>query len=56
MIRNSQRTSTKKWFENNSWVLGSEYVRRIPTREIDLHSTADILLVSIEGFVVISSN
>jgi len=41
----------QKWFENNSWVLGSEYVRRIPTREIDLHSTADILLVSIDGFV-----
>lgn len=41
----------QKWFEEHAWVFGTEYVRRIPTREIGLHSQADILLVSVDGFV-----
>jgi hypothetical protein len=41
----------QRWFEQHPWVFGTEYVRRIPARTIDLHSQADILLVSVDGFV-----
>lgn len=41
----------QQWFETHPWVFGTEYVRRIPARTIDLHSQADILLVSVDGFV-----
>lgn len=41
----------QRWFEDHPWVFGTEYVRRIPMRTIDLHSQADILLVSVDGFV-----
>jgi hypothetical protein len=41
----------QRWFEDHPWVFGTEYVRRIPARTIDLHAQADILLVSVDGFV-----
>lgn len=41
----------QRWFETRPWVFGTEYVWRIPARKIDLHSQADILLVSVDGFV-----
>lgn len=41
----------QRWFESHPWVFGTEYVERIPARKIDLHSQADILLVSVDGFV-----
>ncbi|MGI8550043.1 MAG: Shedu anti-phage system protein SduA domain-containing protein, partial [Dehalococcoidia bacterium] len=39
------------WFETHPWLLGTEYVRRVPARTIDIHSQADILQVSVDGFV-----
>jgi Domain of unknown function (DUF4263) len=41
----------QRWFEDHPWVFGTEYVRRIKTRSIGLRSKADILLLSVDGFV-----
>lgn len=41
----------QRWFELHPWVFGTEYLRRIDARTIHLHSQADILLVSVDGFV-----
>lgn len=40
----------QRWFEEQPWVFGSEYVERIPIRTIGLDSQADVLLRTADGF------
>jgi Domain of unknown function (DUF4263) len=39
------------WFEENSWVLGSEFVRVLDDRHIDTHNISDFLLEAYDGFL-----
>lgn len=39
------------WFELHPWVFGTEYVRHIEARTIDIESKADILLLTADGYV-----
>jgi hypothetical protein len=39
------------WFEENSWVLGSEYVRVLDERAIDTQHISDFLLEAYDGFL-----
>jgi len=41
----------QRWFEEHHWIFGTEYIRRIDKRVIDLESNADIILVSVDGFM-----
>lgn len=40
----------QKWFEQHTWLFGTEYIRRISFREIDPGSTIDLLLETADGF------
>lgn len=39
------------WFENNKWILGSEYLYILTERNIDTHNIADYLVQAFDGFV-----
>jgi hypothetical protein len=39
------------WFEQNSWVLGSEFVRVLDDRHIDPHNISDFLMEAYDGFL-----
>lgn len=41
----------QKWFEENSWVLGSEFVRVLDERRIDVKNIADYLMEAYDGFL-----
>jgi hypothetical protein len=41
----------QKWFEDNSWVLGSEFVRIIDERHIDVSNISDFLMEAYDGFL-----
>ncbi|NQT62834.1 MAG: DUF4263 domain-containing protein [Candidatus Marinimicrobia bacterium] len=41
----------QKWFENNSWVLGSEFVRVLDQRKIDTSNITDFLMQAHDGFL-----
>lgn len=41
----------QKWFENNSWVLGSEFVRVLDERVIDAANISDFLMEAYDGFL-----
>jgi len=40
----------QKWFEENTWIFGKNYVHRVPKRTIGLESSADLIYVSVDGF------
>jgi hypothetical protein len=40
-----------EWFENNSWVLGSDFVRVLSERTIDTRNISDFLMESYDGFL-----
>lgn len=40
----------EKWIKGNEWVFGIEYIRRLDATRIGLHSDADILMESLDGF------
>lgn len=40
----------QKWFEEHTWVFGTEYIRRINLREIEPHATVDLILATADGF------
>lgn len=40
----------QKWFEDHTWVFGTEYVRRINFRAIDPHATVDFILETADGY------
>jgi len=41
----------QKWFEKNSWVLGSEYVKILEERRIDTENISDFLMEAYDGFL-----
>ena len=41
----------QKWFEENSWVLGSEFVRVLDERYIDTQHISDFLMQAYDGFL-----
>jgi len=41
----------QKWFEDNTWVLGSEFVRVLDERHIDIQNISDFLMQAYDGFV-----
>ncbi|MBO6686816.1 MAG: DUF4263 domain-containing protein, partial [Parvibaculum sp.] len=41
----------QKWFSENSWVLGSEFVRILDERAIDTGNIADYLMQAYDGFL-----
>ncbi len=41
----------QKFFEENKWILGSEYYKILDERTIDIHNIADFLVKSNDGFL-----
>ncbi len=41
----------QKWFEDNTWVLGSEFVRVLDERHIDVQNISDFLMQAYDGFL-----
>jgi Domain of unknown function (DUF4263) len=41
----------QKWFQSNSWVLGSQFVRILDERSIDTENISDFLLEAYDGFL-----
>lgn len=41
----------QEWFEKNSWVLGSEFVRVLDERQIDTAKISDFLMEAYDGFL-----
>jgi len=41
----------QKWFEDNTWVLGSDFVRVLDERRIDARNISDFLMQAYDGFV-----
>lgn len=41
----------QKWFEHNTWVLGSEFIRVLDERNIDIKNISDFLMQAYDGFV-----
>jgi hypothetical protein len=41
----------QEWFQNNDWVLGSEFVRMLDEREIDTSHISDFLKQAYDGFL-----
>jgi len=41
----------QKWFEKNSWVLGSQFVRILDERHIDTENISDFLMEAYDGFL-----
>ncbi len=41
----------QKWFQNNPWVFGSDFVRIIDERAVDTQNIADYLLQAYDGFL-----
>jgi hypothetical protein len=41
----------QEWFEKNSWVLGSEFVRILDQRDIDVQNISDFLMEAYDGFL-----
>ena len=41
----------QKWFNNNPWVLGSEFVKVLGERDIDTDNISDYLMEAYDGFL-----
>ncbi len=41
----------QKWFQANSWVLGSQFVRTLDERHIDVQHISDFLMEAYDGFL-----
>lgn len=41
----------QKWFENNSWILGSDFVRVLDERRVDAQNISDFLIEAFDGFL-----
>jgi hypothetical protein len=40
----------QNWIKTNTWVFGTEYIKRFDTRKIGIHSQADFIVESLVGF------
>lgn len=50
-VDNAKESMWQKWFQNNSWVLGSDFVRVSDDRNIDEDNIADFIVENIDGFI-----
>lgn len=48
---NLVESNWQKWFEKNSWVLGSDFVRILDERSIDIQNITDFLMEAYDGFL-----
>lgn len=48
---NLVESNWQKWFENNSWILGSDFVRILDERSIDTQNITDFLMEAYDGFL-----
>lgn len=48
---NLVESNWQKWFERNSWVLGSDFVRILDERSIDTQNITDFLMEAYDGFL-----
>lgn len=52
MLEQDQREPAwQEWFKRNSWVLGSEFVRILDERHIDVQHISDFLMEAYDGFL-----
>ncbi|MDP3150514.1 MAG: DUF4263 domain-containing protein [Ignavibacteria bacterium] len=51
LTNNLVESDWQKWFEKNSWVLGSEFVRVLDERTIDTKNISDFLMEAYDGFL-----
>ncbi|MGV8934222.1 MAG: Shedu anti-phage system protein SduA domain-containing protein, partial [Gallionellaceae bacterium] len=52
MIKLNHKESVwQEWFKKNSWVLGSEFVRILDERNIDVQNISDFLMEAYDGFL-----
>ncbi len=51
VISNVSEHKLELWIKENDWVFGIEYIRRLDATKIGIHSDADILMESLDGFV-----
>jgi len=52
MLKQNLRESPwQKWFQENSWVLGSQFVRVLKERQIDTQHISDFLMEAYDGFL-----
>jgi hypothetical protein len=51
LTENLLENSWQKWFQENSWVLGSQFVRILDERYIDTQHIADFLMEAYDGFL-----
>lgn len=49
--QNHREGPWQKWFEANSWVLGSQFVRILDERHIDTQHISDFLMEAYDGFL-----
>ncbi len=48
---NLTESDWQKWFEENNWVFGTEYVRILDNRNIDTKNISDFLMEAYDGFL-----
>lgn len=52
MLEQDQKENAwQEWFQKNSWVLGSEFVRILDERHIDVQNISDFLMEAYDGFL-----
>lgn len=50
MLNTVNEEQFQNWIETNTWVFGTEYIKRFDTRKIGIHSQADFIVESLDGF------
>jgi hypothetical protein len=51
LTKNLKESPWQKWFQENSWVLGSQFVRVLEERQIDTQHISDFLMETYDGFL-----
>lgn len=51
LAQNLREAPWQQWFQANSWVLGSQFVRIIDERQIDTQHISDFLMEAYDGFL-----
>lgn len=49
--RDLREAEWQRWFQSNSWVLGSQFVRILDERHIDVQHISDFLMEAYDGFL-----
>lgn len=51
LAENRRESDWQAWFEQNCWILGSEFVRVLDERSIDVQHISDFLMEAYDGFL-----